>query len=104
MDRVFKCVVIKTTRQSQANADAVAYDPVGGRRTFTVPLYPVGLPQVAPTHYWAGIAFRADTWARVKQAYQAWINSGDAWVFDLETYTPEVILAELGLERKAMAG
>jgi len=46
-------IVVKSADRAAANQAAKKVDTIGGERTFTVGLVPVGSPPgAAPTHYW----------------------------------------------------
>lgn len=96
------CVVSANVR-GQANALAKEVDTRGGERTFTVGLVPAGSPPgTTPTAYWCG-------WSQTPAEFTAFEArlatlpdpARNARMFKIfeDPYTPEQVLAELGLER-----
>ena len=83
-------IVVKAEHQAVANPLSAQVDTVGGERTFPRALYPAGLRQVTPTHYWCNWAmtdrehtallarFGADTAVRPGRVY----DTADTWTPD----------------------
>lgn len=97
-------IVVPASEQAAANTRAKEVDTAGGERTFTAGLVPVGSPSgTAPSHYWCGwtvtqaefdaIRSRLDTAALRKKGIR---------IYDAATWTPEAVLADLGLAQLAM--
>lgn len=92
-------VVIEAADRDAANADALAFDPEGGARTFTVGLSPSGAGPV--THYWMGAAMSEATYQAATQLWQTKYSTGhlEDWDMDADPGRPDALLTELGLRR-----
>lgn len=91
-------IVIAAADQARANTDALAFDPAGGDRTFTVGLSPTGA--LPATHYWcssiASEATAAAVAAKLTAEYAGAIC--EEWDMDANPGRPEQLLAALGLQ------
>ena len=89
-------IVTPASLAPQANAGAKQndLDPVGGEKTFTVPLSATG--SLPATHYWCNWQMTPDHW----DAAQTRIKSlgAEVRVFDASTITPQEVLDTLGLQ------
>lgn len=86
-------VVIPESRKRQAEAVALTADPSTEGDTFTVGLSPTGSEPA--THFWCGWVMTKTQRGRII----AIEKSADGQIFDMEEYTPEKVLEELGLKR-----
>ena len=92
-------IVVQAAHQAVANALAAQVDTVGGQNTFTVPLYPAGLPQVTPSHFWCDWGGLSNNDARA--VYARFGNGTPARpgiLYDGDVVTPAEVLAALGIE------
>lgn len=98
-------IVIKAVRLVQANMRTRLVDAEGGERTFTNGLVPVGsLLDTPPTHYWCSWAMRITEDSDIRARLQAWVDTGDCWVFNGNTTTPEELLVQFNMERALPVG
>ena len=86
-------IVIPVNRKKQGEAVAKNADPSTQGETFTVPLSATG--EEPATHYWCGWTVTKDQRGRLT----AIENAAQGQIFDMEEYTPEEVLSELGLKR-----
>lgn len=86
-------IVIPVSRKKQAEAVAKNADPSTQGETFTVPLSATG--EMPATHYWCG-------WTMTKAQRGRLVaieNAAEGQIFDMEEYTTEEVLFQLGLKR-----
>lgn len=89
-------IVVKAAQQTPANAIARQVS-VDGANTFTVGLSPTG--NQPATHYWCNWAMTPGERADMEGRMTALQAAGDAQLFDAATFTPEQVLAAMGLQR-----
>ncbi len=92
-------IVVDTDIKDRANTLAKRIDTVGGERTFVTPLYPAGLPQGAPSHYWCSWAMTDldDINLRALRSALSTLDRTKIRLFNGNIRTPESVLAELNL-------
>lgn len=86
-------IVVPLLKKTQGEALARSMDKNTKGNTFTVELSPTGTLPV--THYWCSWAV-TPAMAGIAKAGP---NAANAQIFDMEEYTPEQILSQLGLKR-----
>lgn len=93
-------IVVPVAVASQANVRAKEVDTVGGERTFSVGLVPVGSPAgTPPTYYWCSWAMTNDHHTAVRSRVDtAALRAAGVKVFDGNARSPQSVLGELGLE------
>ena len=89
-------IVVPAARQAAANALARQIDPVGGDKTFTVPLSPTGA--LPATHYWCATSATVEGKGHILSAESA--AKVARWTPRVFIDTdPETVLATMGLKR-----
>lgn len=90
-------LVVAAADRDRANLDALAHDPEGGARTFTVGLSPTG--EAPATHYWCSVQVNDPLVADAIRAKVPEYPGSRLVEYDLrdDPLRPHAVLAELGL-------
>lgn len=96
-------IVIKASDRLASNnvSRRATLDPIGGSKTFTVPLVPISAGAPPATHYWCGWQVTQAQWDELWSEFREGNGKRQSRMYDGDVWNAEAVLADMGLMRQA---